>query len=156
MKRYFILRTIPFERSSEHACFYAFQNHSKYSVCAYSKCGKYIAAGGEKGEFSVWDVDANKLIDEDSCGEIEAQCITAIDWNPRADSMEFAYTDNSGQFGLIENICESDENVIDRDDALAVEDDINYGDSTCSVFPNLFLSGLKSCRFLNLLFLYSS
>lgn len=97
-------------------------------MCSYSKCGKYIAAGGEKGEFSIWDIDANKLINEDKSGETEAQCITAIDWNPNTDSMEFAYTDNTGQFGLIENISDSDENAIDRDDELAVEDDINFGD----------------------------
>lgn len=69
------------------------------------------------------------MIEEDKSGETEAQCITAIDWSPKADSMEFAYTDNTGQFGLIENICDSDENVIDRDDASAVEDDINFGES---------------------------
>lgn len=78
------------------------------------------------------------MIDEDKCGDAEAQCITAIDWNPRADSLEFAYTDNTGQFGLIENICDSDENVIDRDDELAVEDDINFGDRTWTFFSYLF------------------
>lgn len=98
-------------------------------MCSYSKCGKYIAAGSENGEFSIWDIDANKLINEDKSGESEAQCITAIDWNPNADSLEFAYTDNTGQFGLIENISESDENIIDRDDELAADDVINFGDS---------------------------
>lgn len=105
-----------------------FQNQSKYSVCSYSKCGKYLAAGTEKGDFSIWDIDANKLISEDKSDDTEAQCITAIDWNPNMDSLEFAYTDNTGQFGLIENIGDSDENMIDRDDELAVDDDINFGD----------------------------
>lgn len=68
------------------------------------------------------------MIDEDKSGETEAQCITAIDWNPSTDSLEFAYTDNTGQFGLIENINDLDENVIDHDNELAVEDDINFGD----------------------------
>lgn len=106
-------------------------------MCSYSKCGKFIAAGGEKGEFSIWDIDANKLIDEDKSGEADAQCITAIDWNPKADSLEFAYTDNSGQFGLIENICDSDENVVDRDYELAVDGDVNYGDRTCFLLSSL-------------------
>lgn len=69
------------------------------------------------------------MILEDKSGEAEAQCITAIDWNPN--SAEFAYTDSSGQFGLIENIGDTDENVLDRDEELAVEDDINYGESMC-------------------------
>lgn len=123
-------------------CYTYSQNNSKYSVCSYSKCGKYIAAGGENGEFSIWDIDTNKLIDEDRSGEAEAQCITAIDW--KVDSMEFAYTDNTGQFGLVENITDSDENVIDRDEELAVEDDINFGDRMCFLFILRFFFHIKT------------
>lgn len=106
-----------------------FQINSNYSVCSYSRCGKYIAAGAENGNFSIWDIDANKLINENKSGDTEAQCITAIDWNPSKDVLEFAYTDNTGQFGLIENITEFDENVLYRDEELAETDDINFGDS---------------------------
>lgn len=102
------------------------QNQSKYSVCSYSKCGKYIAAGGENGEFSVWDIDANKIIHEEKSNDSDAQCITAIDWNP-SNSSEFAYTDNTGQFGLIENITESDENVLERDEENGMDEDIFGG-----------------------------
>lgn len=102
---------------------------SKYSVCSYSKCGKYIAAGGENGEFSVWDIDTNKIIQEEKATDSDAQCITSIDWNPNNMS-EFAYTDNTGQFGLIENITDVDENILERDEDNGMDEDvIQYGDS---------------------------
>lgn len=102
---------------------------SKYSVCSYSKCGKYIAAGGENGEFSVWDIDTNKIIQEEKAADSDAQCITSIDWNPNNMS-EFAYTDNTGQFGLIENITDVDENILERDEDIGMDEDvIQYGDS---------------------------
>lgn len=104
------------------------QNKSKYSVCSYSKCGKYLAAGGENGEFTVWDIDANKTIQEDKMGDSEAQCITAIDWNP-SNSGEFAYTDNTGQFGLIENITnDDDEDILERAEANGMDEDVDFGD----------------------------
>lgn len=106
---------------------------SKYSVCSYSKCGKYIAAGSENGEFSIWDIDANKLIHEDKSGDNEAQCITAIDWNPSSNG-EFAYTDNTGQFGLIESITGGDEddeeeNILEREAENRMDDDIDFDGS---------------------------
>lgn len=107
------------------------QNGSKYSVCSYSKCGKYIAAGNESGDFSVWDIDANKLIQEEKSGDNEAQCITAIDWNPNNNG-EFAYTDNTGQFGLIEKIIDANDeddanDILDRAEN-GVEDDVDFGE----------------------------
>lgn len=105
------------------------QSKSNYSVCSYSKCGKYIAAGSESGEFSVWDIDANKIIDEENFGDNEAQCITAIDWNP-TNNGEFAYTDNTGQFGLIENISDSYDNIVEREEiGDGMDEDIDFGDS---------------------------
>lgn len=106
---------------------------SKYSVCSYSKCGKYIAAGSENGEFSIWDIDVNKLIQEDKSGDNEAQCITAIDWNP-SNNGEFAYTDNTGQFGLIESITggdedDEDENILERETENRMDDDIDFDGS---------------------------
>lgn len=86
-----------------------------------------IAAGGENGEFSIWDIDTNQIIDEEKSGDSEAQCITAIDWNPN--SNEFAYTDNTGQFGLIENITDFDENIVDRVDDDRMKEDIDFGGS---------------------------
>lgn len=111
---------------------YFHQNGSKYSVCSYSKCGKYIAAGNENGDFSVWDIDTNKLIQEEKSGDNDAQCITAIDWNPNNNG-EFAYTDNTGQFGLIENIVDANDeddgnDILDREAENGVEDDVDFGE----------------------------
>lgn len=96
-------------------------------MCSYSKCGKYLAAGGENGEFTVWDIEANKIIQEDKSGDSEAQCITAIDWNP-SNSGEFVYTDNTGQFGLIENITnDDDEDILERAESNGMDEDVDFG-----------------------------
>lgn len=68
------------------------------------------------------------MIDEGRSCETEAQCITAIDWSPKTDHLEFAYTDNEGHFGLIENISHTDEDVSNLDEDLPEEDDVNFGD----------------------------
>lgn len=103
-------------------------------MCSYSKCGKYIGAGGENGEITIWDIEANKIIREmEKSTETEAQCITAIDWSPKHNG-EFAYTDKTGQFGLVENIFGSDDNILDRDNEIEeLNDDINFGDSEYSI-----------------------
>lgn len=110
-----------------------FQNKSKYTVCAYSKCGKYIAAGGENGEITIWDIGSGSIIRErKKTNETDAQSITSIDWHP-TNSGELAYTDNTGQFGLIENILDADENGLDGENGMAeVNDDIDFGDSKYS------------------------
>lgn len=109
------------------------QKKAKFSTCAYSKCGKYIAAGCENGEITIWDINANKIVREERSGDVEAQCITAIDWNP-SNNGEIAYTDNSGQFGLVENIFESDEYFLDEEAEAPVNDDVDFGDSKPIVF----------------------
>lgn len=70
---------------------------------------------------------------EERRGDVEAQCITAIDWNP-SNNGEIAYTDNSGQFGLVENIFESDENFLDDEAEAPVNDDVDFGDSKIIIF----------------------
>lgn len=111
------------------------QNKSKYSVCSYSRCGKYLAAGGENGEFSIWDIDANQIIQAERSGDNEAQCITAIDWNPK-DNGEFAYTDNTGQFGLIENITDIDDNILERDEDASMDENVDFGESKHNISQN--------------------
>lgn len=115
------------------------QKKTKYSTCAYSKCGKYIAGGCENGEITIWDINANKIVREErNGGDVEAQCITSIDWNPNHNG-EIAYTDNSGQFGLIENIFESDENFLDDETEAPVNNDIDFGDSKTIIFLFTFI-----------------
>lgn len=109
------------------------QNKAKYSTCAYSKCGKYIAAGCENGEITIWDINANTIVRENRSGDVEAQTITSIDWNP-SNNGEIAYTDNSGQFGLVENIFENDDNFLDDEAEAPVNDDVDFGDSKLIIF----------------------
>lgn len=76
----------------------------------------------------MWNIDANTIIQEGKHGENEAQSITAIDWNP-TDSSEFAYTDNSGQFGLIQNINDADEDGPEPEDINELAEEVDFGDS---------------------------
>lgn len=98
-----------------------------------------MAAGKENGGINVWNIGTGAIIRErKKSNEADAQCIVSIDWNPKENG-ELAYTDNSGQFGLIENITESDENFPDNEEAVAEDDDIDFGDSRCPFYPNLFI-----------------
>lgn len=74
---------------------------------------------------------------EERSGDVEAQCITAIDWNP-SNNGEIAYTDSSGQFGLVENIFKSDENFLDDEAEAQVNDDVDFGDSEIFISLSLF------------------
>lgn len=125
---------------------YCFQDKSaKYTVCSYSTCGKYIAAGKENGGVTVWNIGTGGILRERKrSNETDAQCITSIDWNPKQNG-ELAYTDNSGQFGLVENIIETDEhNLDDECDEVEENDNIDFGDSKCllrifvSCYTNLY------------------
>lgn len=93
-----------------------------FSVCGYSPCGSYIAAGGTNGEIVVWDIETNKLIREENNSDCDAQCIAAIDWNP-TNNGEFAYTDNTGQLGLIVNIFEGDHDDANDEEMTSIADD---------------------------------
>lgn len=103
-------------------------------MCAYSKCGKYIAAGGEKGEITIWDIGTGKIVRErKKTDETDAQCITSIAWNPDNNG-ELAYTDNTGQFGLVKNLLDGDETALDGEDGMnEVNDEIDFGDSEYSL-----------------------
>lgn len=105
-----------------------FQVKSNYTVCCYSKCGKYIAAGAEYGEISIWDIDNSSVIREAKVDDLDKQCISAIDWNP-TNNGEFAYTDNTGQFGLVENIFDVDENIIGHHEVEGVDEIDDFGGS---------------------------
>lgn len=99
-----------------------------YTTCCYSPCGKYIAAGGPNGEISVWDIENNRLIKEENKGS-DAQSITSIQWNP-LNNGEIAYMDNTGQFGLITNIFDDDNNILDRDELIVeVDNDMDFDGS---------------------------
>ncbi|KAG4078619.1 hypothetical protein HA402_015209 [Bradysia odoriphaga] len=82
---------------------------SDYTVCSFSPCGKYIAAGETKAT--------------------DAQKITAIQWNP-ANNGEFAYTDSTGQLGTIIDCYNADEDILENgiDETDSVKDDVDFGD----------------------------
>lgn len=98
------------------------QMKSEYSVCCYSPCGTYIAAGGTNGEIVIWNIESNQLIREEKGSVNEAQCIAAINWNP-SNNGELAYTDNTGQLGLAVNIFDGDNEDGDNEDLTSVADD---------------------------------
>lgn len=59
----------------------------------------------------------------------DAQSITAIQWNPMNNG-EAAYMDDTGQFGVITDIFDSDNNILDRDGNLEEEmnGEVNFDD----------------------------
>lgn len=71
-----------------------------FTVCRYSTCGKYLAAGTDRGDICVWHVRSGEAVEVMSKEDVQAQSITAIIWNP-ANSDELAYTDNTGQLGTV-------------------------------------------------------
>lgn len=95
---------------------------SEYSVCCYSPCGSYIAAGGTNGEIVIWNIESNQLIREEKGSSNEAQCIAAINWNP-TNNGELAYTDNTGQLGLAVNIFDGENEDGNDEDLTSVADD---------------------------------
>lgn len=95
---------------------------SEYSVCCYSPCGTYIAAGGTNGEIVIWNIESNQLIREEKGGNSDAQCIAAINWNP-TNNGELAYTDNTGQLGLVVGIIDGENEDANENDLASVVDD---------------------------------
>lgn len=71
----------------------------KYTVCRFSPCGEYIAAGSDKGEISVWNLNKNCLIDGEFKGEDEF-AITSMAWNPKKNG-EIAFCDEDGQLSSV-------------------------------------------------------
>lgn len=92
-----------------------FQIASDYTVCRYSRCGRYIAAGTMSGDISIWDARSGNVIKVDAKGN-DAQSITAIDWNP-ATVGELAYTDNTGQLGTVTECNNAERERIEDDPA---------------------------------------
>lgn len=97
-----------------------FQISSDYTVCRYSRCGRYLAAGTGSGDISIWDVRSGNVIKVDAKGN-DSQSITAIDWNP-AIVGELAYTDNTGQLGTVTE-CTGAERDRQFDDPAAEDQD---------------------------------
>lgn len=98
------------------------QMESEYSVCCYSPCGSYIAAGGTNGEIVIWNIGSNQLIREEKGSLNDAQCIAAINWNP-TNNGELAYTDNTGQLGLIVKIFDGENEDTNDDEIASVVDE---------------------------------
>lgn len=102
-----------------------------YSVCSYSPCGKYIAAGSVSGEISIWNAKSGDKIKGDTKGD-DCQTITAIEWNPMNNG-ELAYTEISGQLGIVGgcyDLAEHNADDLIDDQAADVDDgDVDFGDS---------------------------
>lgn len=76
-------------------------------------------------------MSTNQVLREGKGSDNEAQCVTSISWNP-TNNGELAYTDNTGQFGLVTNIFDEDysDDLLDNEAGeVNGDDDIDYGDS---------------------------
>ena len=106
---------------------------SEYTVCSFSHCGKYLAAGTVSGDISIWEVKSG----EPMKGEVlttDATNITAIEWNP-LNNGELAYADNTGQLGTIMDCYDGDEldNDIGHIEDEENDDRVNF-DGSKSIF----------------------
>lgn len=98
---------------------------STYTVCSFSHCGLYIAAGTSKGQVSIWELSSKEVVKGEYNGE-EEHPITAIEWNPK-NKDEVAFTDSDGQLSTA-NIKDGQENANGDDEKVEVEDpDDIYG-----------------------------
>lgn len=70
-----------------------------FTVCAFSNCGKFIAAGTAKGELIVWTAADGKRINGSAEGDSD-EAITSLNWNPNG-LLQFVYGDKSGQIGCV-------------------------------------------------------
>lgn len=77
-------------------------NTAAFTLCRYSPCGNFLAAGTVTGDICVWRVRSGEPIDVVNKDDAQTQPITMIDWNPNSNGdVELAYADNSGQLGTI-------------------------------------------------------
>lgn len=112
-----------------------------YSVCSFSKCGSFIAAGSVKGQISVWSLSDNVLLPGEYKGE-EEYSITSLAWNPKMNG-EIVFCDSDGQLCTIINcslngIEDVDESSVVASNTHSQEDsDDLYGGSE---LPNVNLS----------------
>lgn len=97
-------------------------------MCSYSPSGRYLAAGSHNGDTTIWDIEGNRLI-SGAKKDNDSQCITAIQWHPNEGTGELAYMDSAGQFGVVNDIFDSN-NDIERYHDLAEEADaeVDFGD----------------------------
>lgn len=101
-----------------------------YTVCSFSHCGSFLAAGTSKGEIAMWKLADNSKIKGEYIGE-DNYSITAIDWNPKT-SDEIAFCDCDGQLSTIKLkksskfLDEADDKMTNAEDAEVDPDDI-YG-----------------------------
>lgn len=70
-----------------------------FTVCAFSECALFIAAGTTKGELVVWTAFDGKRVSGKAEGESD-EPITSLNWNPNG-LRQFVYADKSGQIGCV-------------------------------------------------------
>lgn len=100
--------------------------NGKYSVCSFSFCGKFIAAGSVSGEISVWNtIDKSKL--KGQCKGQESHAITSLAWNPNK-SGDVAFCDADGQLSSLKTSTQKSSNGFIDDEAEADEEEADGGD----------------------------
>lgn len=111
----------------------------EYSVCAYSHCGKYLAAGTVAGELSIWNVRSGEIVKGETRGT-DPYAITAIVWNPSGNG-ELAYADSSGQLGTATDcwIDDDGENELFKEAGSETTSEVNFGGSKSANFWLIFI-----------------
>ncbi|KAM9294381.1 WD repeat and HMG-box DNA-binding protein 1 [Gastrophryne carolinensis] len=74
------------------------------NVVTWSPCGQYIVAGSIDGCIVAWNVSTKTCLER--VKHDKGFTICALAWHPKLP--EVAYTDNEGNLGLLENVCQGD------------------------------------------------
>ncbi|XP_029453292.1 WD repeat and HMG-box DNA-binding protein 1 [Rhinatrema bivittatum] len=72
------------------------------NVVTWSPCGQYLAAGSIDGCIVIWDVTTKECIER--VKHDRGYTVCGLAWHPSR--AQIAYTDNEGNLGLLENVCD--------------------------------------------------
>lgn len=98
---------------------------TEFSVCSFSHCGQFLAAGSTKGEIAIWKVANKESFKGITEGE-DIHSISAIEWNPKVKD-EFAFVDLDGQLTTVKISLHKHQEAAD-DDINGVEESVDPDD----------------------------
>ncbi|KAM5130000.1 WD repeat and HMG-box DNA-binding protein 1 [Mantella aurantiaca] len=89
------------------------------NVVTWSPCGQYIVAGSVDGCIAAWNVGTRACLER--VKHEKGFTICALAWHPKLPQV--AYTDNEGNLGLLENVCQgAEKSTGDKSSVAATKD----------------------------------
>ncbi|CAI9598126.1 unnamed protein product, partial [Staurois parvus] len=88
------------------------------NVVTWSPCGQYIIAGSIDGCIVAWNVGTKACLER--VKHEKGFTICALAWHPKLPQV--AYTDNEGNLGLLENVCQGAAKSVEKTSAATTKD----------------------------------